>query len=183
MMMRTILAAILMLLTEIPMSTSTHAADSLTVGAKAPDFSLPYATKDTIGKEPLTLSTEVAKGPIVLAFYPADWSGGCTVEVCTFRDNFAELVNLGVRVWGISGDYKYSHHEWAKHHNLPFELLADHDHAVANLYDSYAPEELMNKRTIYVIGSDGRIAFVNAQYKAREPQDFEALKAALATVK
>lgn len=183
MMMRKILAAILIILTESHMSTLTHAAESLTVGAKAPDFSLRYATKDTIGKEPLTLSAELRKGPIILAFYPADWSGGCTVEVCTFRDNFTELVNLGVRVWGISGDYEYSHHEWAKHHNLPFELLADHDHAVAKIYDSYAPETLMNKRTIYVIGSDGRIAYINAQYKAREPQDFEALKSALASMK
>lgn len=180
---RTVLAAILILIAEIPMSTSTQAADSLTVGAMAPDFALPYATKDSIGKETLTLSKEVAKGPIVLAFYPADWSGGCTIEVCTFRDNFAQLDSLGVRVWGISGDYEYSHHEWAKHHNLPFELLADHDHAVAKKYDSYRPEDMMNKRTIYVIGSDGRIAYVNAQYKAREPQDFESLKTALASVK
>jgi len=183
MMIRTIVAAILILLTETVMTTSTHASDALTVGAKAPDFSLPYATKDSIGKEPLTLSKEVTKGPIVLAFYPADWSGGCTIEVCTFRDNFTQLDSLGIRVWGISGDYKYSHHEWAKHHNLPFELLADHDHAVAKAYDSYGAEDLMNKRTIYVIGSDGRIAYVNAQYKAREPKDFEDLKAALANLK
>lgn len=165
------------------MTTLTQAADSLAVGARAPDFSLPYATKDSIGKEPLTLSKEIAKGPIVLAFYPADWSGGCTIEVCTFRDNFAGLGELGVRLWGISGDYKYSHHEWAKHHNLPFELLADHDHAIAKAYDSYAPEHLYNKRTIYVIGSDGRIAYINPQYKAREPKDFDALKAALASVR
>lgn len=183
MMMRAVLAAILIILAENTMSISTHAADSLTVGSEAPDFSLPYATKESIGKEPLTLSKEVAKGPIVLAFYPADWSGGCTVEVCTFRDNFSQLDSLGIRVWGISGDYKYSHHEWAKHHDLPFELLADHDHAVANIYNSYEPESLMNKRTIFVVGSDGRIAYVNTRYKAREPQDFEALKSALASVK
>lgn len=167
---------------EGPMGTQVQAADSLTVGAEAPDFSLPYATKDSIGAEPLTLSKEIGKGTIVLAFYPADWSGGCTIEVCTFRDNFTELGKLGVRVWAISGDYKWSHHEWAKQHNLPFELLADHDHAVAKLYDSYNPGDLLNKRTIYVVGSDGRIAYINPQYRAREPQDFEALRTALASI-
>lgn len=165
------------------MTKQVQAADTLTVGSKPPDFSLPYATKDSIGKDPLTLSQEIGKGPIILAFYPADWSGGCTVEMCTFRDVFGSLANLGARVWGISGDYKWSHFEWAKHHNLPFELLADHDHAVARMYNSYNPDELLNKRTIYVVGSDGRIAYINTQYRAREPQDFEALKAALANVR
>jgi peroxiredoxin len=183
MMIRTIVAVTLILITETPMTTLTQAADSLAVGGKAPNFTLPYATKDLIGTEPMTLSKEVTKGPIVLAFYPADWSGGCTVEVCTFRDNFADLGKLGVRVWGISGDYAYSHHAWAKHHDLPFELLADHDHGVARLYDSYDPPNLYNRRTIYVVGSDGRIAYVNSQYKAREPQDFGALKTALAKVR
>lgn len=181
--MRTILALALTSLLEISMTTTTQAADTLAVGMKAPDFTLPYATKDSIAPEPITLSKEVGKGPIVLAFYPGDWSGGCTIEVCTFRDSFAELEKLGARVWGISGDYKWSHHEWAKHHNLPFELLADHDHAVAKLYSSYDPERQYNKRTIYVIGSDGNIAYINSEYRSREPQDFEALKSALARVK
>lgn len=180
---RTITAVALTALLEISIMTTTHAADSLTVGMTAPDFTLAYATKDSIAPEPITLSQEIGKGPIVLAFYPADWSGGCTIEVCTFRDSFAELENLGARVWGISGDYKWSHHEWAKHHNLPFELLADHDHAVAKLYGSYDPEHKYNKRTIYVIGSDGKIAYINSQYRSREPQDFAALKSALARVK
>jgi peroxiredoxin len=181
---RTILPLLWLALTlEIPMTSPTRAADTLAVGAKAPDFTLPYATKDSIAAEPLTLSHELGQGPIVLAFYPADWSGGCTIEVCTFRDNFAALSKLGVRVWGISGDYKWSHHEWARHHNLPFELLSDHDHAVARLYNSYDPAHLTNRRTVYVVGSDGRIAYINDNYRAREPQDFEALKMALAGIR
>jgi hypothetical protein len=86
----TIIAVALAAQLEIPMTTAL-AADSLTVGMKAPDFTLAYATKDSIAPEPITLSKEIGKGPIVLAFYPADWSGGCTIEVCTFRDSFAEL--------------------------------------------------------------------------------------------
>jgi len=164
-------------------AVTAHAADTLKVGAAAPDFTLPYATKDTIAQEPLTLSLEAKKGPILLAFYPADWSGGCTRELCSFRDDFGQFAELGVRIWGISGDYVYSHHEWAKHHNLPFELLADHDHTVGKLYDSYNPEYGQNRRAVYVIGSDGKIAFAKPVYSVRTPDDYEELKKALAALK
>ena len=60
----------------------------LRVGDMAPDFSLPYATRDSVGQDDLKLSSLFGRGAIVLAFYPADWSGGCTKEVCTFRDKF-----------------------------------------------------------------------------------------------
>jgi peroxiredoxin Q/BCP len=90
------------------------------VGDVAPDFSLPYATRESIGSEPLVLSSLVGKQNLVLAFYPADWSGGCTKEVCTFRDSFARLGELNADVIGISGDYVYSHYEWVRHHDLPF---------------------------------------------------------------
>ena len=165
------------------MTVAVQATDSLVVGVQAPDFTLPYATRDSIAAEPLTLSHEVGKGAILLAFYPADWSGGCTREVCALRDDFAELGKLGVRVWAISGDYVWSHYEWAKHHNLPFELLSDHDHAVARQYNSYNPDKLYNKRTVCVVDSKGKIAFVNPQYSVRDEADFNALKAALARIK
>ncbi|MBI3873097.1 MAG: peroxiredoxin [candidate division Zixibacteria bacterium] len=181
--MKRVAIALLILTLEIVMTVTAVASDSLAVGAQAPDFSLPYATRDSIASESLTLSREVAKGPILLAFYPADWSGGCTKEVCTFRDDFANLQKLGIRIWAISGDYVYSHLEWAKHHNLPFELLTDHDHAVARLYNSYDAEELFNKRTIYVVDSHGKIAFINPKYRAREEADFTALKAALGKIR
>ena len=158
-------------------------ADSLKVGAIAPDFSLPFATKDSISFARLALSAEVKKRPIVLAFYPADWSGGCTKEVCAFRDGFTDLAKLGVRIWGISGDYQFSHHEWAMHHNLPFELLSDHDHAVAKLYGSYNPDNGYNRRTVFVVGFDGKLAYIDNEYKVSDDSDFVALKEALRHVK
>jgi peroxiredoxin Q/BCP len=94
----------------------------------------------------------------------------------------AELAELRARIWGISGDYVWSHHEWAKHHDLPFELLSDHDHAVAKAYDSYNAEKKYNKRAVYLIDSTGVIAFINAQYNTRDVDDFEALRAALSAV-
>lgn len=174
------------LLVVLPVSIrSTGAADLVVpvAGGPAPDFSLRYATRDSISSSKLTLSEEARKGPIVLAFYPADWSGGCTKEVCTFRDGFGDLAKLGVRIWAISGDYVFSHHEWALHHNLPFELLSDHDHAVARLYGSYNADNGFNRRTVFVVGRNGKLAYIDNEYSVGNDSDFVALKAALAHVK
>lgn len=118
------------------------------VGSRAPEFTLPYATKDSIARSPLKLSDFAGKRVVIVAFYPADWSTGCTKEVCTMRDNFEALQGLDAEVLAISGDYVWSHHEWAKFHNLPFKLLSDHSHAVARLYDSYNDKTFYNRRTV-----------------------------------
>ena len=151
----------------------------LQVGDPAPDFTLPYATRDSVASEDLKLSTIFGKRNIVLAFYPADWSGGCTKEMCTMRDNFSALSELDAEVLPISGDYEYSHHEWAKFHNLPFKLVADHKHDVARTYNSYNETAGYNKRTVYVIDKNGKIAYIDLAYSARNMSSFEKLQAAL----
>jgi len=156
--------------------------EPLRVGDKAPDFTLPGATKDSLTGD-VKLSDLVGKSAIVLAFYPADWSGGCTKEMCTMRDNFGALSGLGATVFGISGDYVFSHREWAKYHNLQFSLLSDHSHQVAKTYTSYNPESGMNLRTVYVIDRQGKIAYIDLAYKAGESESFENLKGALAKLK
>src|SRR5215471_16752546 len=135
-------------------ATTALAADvaaPLKVGDRAPDFRLPYATRDSVADDSLSLATLVGKRNVVLAFYPADWSGGCTKEVCTLRDNFTQLASLNADVVGISGDYVFSHHEWAVHHNLPFKLASDHKHEVARKYGSYMEPYGFNKRTVFVV--------------------------------
>ena len=82
----------------------------LKVGDTAPDFALPYATKDSVAEDSLKLSSLIGKKNIVLAFYPADWSGGCTKEMCTMRDNFSDLEKLNAEILPISGDYEYAHY-------------------------------------------------------------------------
>jgi len=151
-------------------------------GDPAPDFKLPYATQEQIFMKPdeqMTLSSLKGKN-VILAFYPADWSSGCTKEICTFRDTFAELSKLDATVLGISGDYVFSHHEWAKHHNLQFPLLSDHDHSVAKMYGSYSEGTGFNKRTVFLIDKNGVVRYVNLEFKAGEPKDYEALQDALA---
>ena len=155
------------------------------VGEAAPDFKLPYATQEGIHMKPeeqMSLSAQRGKN-VILAFYPADWSGGCTTEVCTFRDTFMEFGKLNATVLGISGDYVFSHQEWAKHHNLPFALLSDHDHRVARMYDSYMEQAGFNKRTVYLIDKDGVVRYVNLAFKAGDKKDYDALRAELEKLK
>ncbi|HEX8189601.1 MAG TPA: peroxiredoxin [Pyrinomonadaceae bacterium] len=161
------------------------AAAAPKVGEAAPDFKLPYATQEKIFMKPeeqMSLSSLRGRN-VVLAFYPADWSGGCTAEVCTFRDTFMEFGKLNATVLGISGDYAFSHHEWAKHHKLPFPLLSDHDHGVAKTYDSYNPGYGMNKRTVYLIDKEGVVRYSNLAFKAGDKKDYDALRAELEKLK
>ena len=151
----------------------------LKVGDPAIDFTLPYATRDSVSQEDLKLSSFVGKLNVILAFYPADWSGGCTKEVCALRDNFTDLAKLDVEILGISGDYEYSHHEWAKHLNLPFKLVSDHLHKMAKTYSSYSEEYGFNKRTVFVIDKKGKIAYIDLKYSVRTPESFNKLQDAL----
>jgi peroxiredoxin len=162
---------------------STSAAPK--VGSPAPDFKLPYATKEAIFMKPdeqMSLASLRGKN-VILAFYPADWSGGCTKEVCTLRDTFAELSKLNAAVLGVSGDYVFSHHEWAKHHELQFPLLSDHDHRVARMYDSFMEQAGFNKRTVYLIDKEGVVRYVNLAFKAGDKADYDALRAELEKLK
>lgn len=153
------------------------------VGDDAPEFALPYATRDSIARTPLKLSEYAGKRNVVLAFYPADWSGGCTKEVCTLRDEFGNLQSLNAEVLAISGDYVFSHHEWAKYHNLPFKLLSDHSHDVAKKYNSYNEKSGMNRRTVFVVDRTGTIVYVDLEYSVRDDGSFNKLKDALNATK
>jgi peroxiredoxin len=150
------------------------------VGDVAPDFKLPYATRDSVAEDSLSLSALVAgKKNVVIAFYPADWSGGCTKEVCALRDNFTALGGLNADVVGVSGDYQFSHFEWAKFHNLPFKLASDHRHTVARAYGSYNDAYGFNKRTVFVVNHSGKIAYEDLKYSPRDSVSFMKLQGAL----
>lgn len=163
----------------------TNATAAPKVGEAAPDFKLPYATQEQIYFKPeerLSLSSMRGKN-VILAFYPADWSGGCTKEVCTLRDTFAELAKLNANVLAVSGDYVFSHHEWAKFHKLQFPLLSDHDHKVARAYGSYNEAVGFNNRTVFLIDKDGVVRYSNLEFKAGDANDYSHLKEELAKLK
>jgi peroxiredoxin len=155
----------------------------LKVGDPAPDFKLPYATIDSVASDSLVLSSLVGKRNVVLAFYPADWSGGCTKEVCTLRDNFSSLGAVNADVVGISGDYVFSHYEWAKFHKLPFRLASDHNHAVAKRYGSFNETYGFNRRTVFVVDKQGKLAYIDLKYSPRDEVSFNNLQTALKNLK
>jgi peroxiredoxin len=164
---------------------ATAASTAPEVGSPAPDFRLPYATQEKIFLKPadqLSLSQQRGKN-VVLAFYPADWSGGCTKEVCTFRDTFSELSKINATVFGISGDYVFSHQEWAKYHKLQFPLLSDHDHKIARMYGVYDEASGFNKRSVFLIDKTGVVRYSNLAFKAGDKADYDRLRAELEKLK
>jgi peroxiredoxin len=166
-------------------SEASVAAIPPKVGEAAPDFKLPYATLENIYLKPeeyMALSAMRGKN-VILAFYPADWSGGCTKEVCTLRDTFSELAKLNAMVLGVSGDYVFSHHEWAKFHKLQFPLLSDHDHKIARLYGSFNEAVGFNKRTVFLIDKEGVVRYSNLEFKAGDAADYNRLREELGKLK
>ena len=100
--------------------------------------------------------------------------------MCSFRDGWNDLGKLNAKLFAISGDYVFSHHEWAKHHKLTFQLLQDHDHAVAKSYGSFNPVlGGINKRTVFLIDKNGIVRYRNMQFRAAAKEDYDALRSAL----
>jgi peroxiredoxin Q/BCP len=122
----------------------------LNVGDKIEDFELP----DESGA-PRRLSELLAEGPIVLFFYPAALSPGCTAEACHFRDLAAEFAAVGARPVGISGDSVDRQQEFAQSHTLGMPLLSDADGAVRELFGVKRGLSMMpTKRVTFVIAED-----------------------------
>ncbi len=163
-------------------ASSGTAQTLLKVGDPIPEFKLPYATQDTVVFDGYG-SADLKGKRYIIAFYPADWSSGCTKEMCTFRDGISEFQNLGVTVVPISADLVFSHHEWAKNQKFPFKLLADQTRAFGTKMGVYMPDAGMMKRSIFVVGPDGKIEYLNYNFSVKDDTDFSALKAFLATKK
>jgi peroxiredoxin Q/BCP len=121
-------------------------------GTKAPEFDL----ADQDGRRH-TLASLLADGPLILYFYPADFTPGCTKEACSFRDLHQELMKAKLRVVGVSPQDVESHRRFADKHDLNFPLLADPDKAVVKAYDLDGPLGFGVRRGTYLIGRDGRI--------------------------
>jgi peroxiredoxin Q/BCP len=121
-------------------------------GQKAPDFELP----DQDGRKQ-TLKALLKDGPLILYFYPADFTPGCTKEACSFRDLHQELLKAKLRVVGVSPQDVDSHRRFAETHGLNFPLLADPDKKVVKAYDLDGPLGFGVRRGTYLIGKDGTI--------------------------
>ena len=124
----------------------------LAKGSVAPDFEL----ADQSGRK-RTLSSLLSDGPLILYFYPADFTPGCTREACSFRDLQQDLVKANLRVVGVSPQDADSHRRFAEKHGLNFTLLADPEKKVIKAYDVDGPLGIGVRRGTYLIGRDGRI--------------------------
>ncbi len=130
----------------------------LNIGDKAPNFSC----KNEKGE---LVSLKDFKGKnLVLYFYPKDDTPGCTAEACDLRDNYPRFLSKGFEILGVSPDNEKKHQKFIDKHELPFSLLADEDHAVAEAYGVWGEKSMYGKkymgilRTTFVIDEKGKLS-------------------------
>jgi peroxiredoxin Q/BCP len=122
------------------------------VGERAPDF---QAT-DQRGRE-VRLATALERGPVVLFFYPKDFTPTCTKEACLFRDAYEELTDVAGEVIGVSLDGEDAHRRFADRYGLPFPLLSDQSKQISKSYGVLQIFGFMTKRVTFVIDAGGII--------------------------
>ncbi|NJO12241.1 MAG: peroxiredoxin [Gammaproteobacteria bacterium] len=124
----------------------------LSPGTRAPDFTL----RDHAGHEQ-SLRGLLAHGPLILYFYPADFTPGCTAEACLLRDLHTDIQHAGLHVVGISPQDAESHRRFRDKYSLPFTLLSDPDKAVTKLYGLNGPLGIGVRRGTYILDQAGVI--------------------------
>jgi peroxiredoxin Q/BCP len=138
------------------------------VGERAPEFTLP----DETGKD-RSLTELLSVGAIVLYFYPADFTPGCTRQACILRDIHAEIESAGLRVVGISPQNPESHAKFKAKYQLPFVLLSDEQKTVINMYGVNGPLGLGVRRATYLIDASRRVRdAVQADFKIARHENF-----------
>ena len=154
---------------------------SVDVGAKAPDFTLQNQDRENV-----TLSEELKKGPVVLAFFPAAFSGTCQKEMCTFRDSAADLNKVNAKVLGVSTDTFFALKAWGDQQKLNFPLLSDYNKDVIRKYGVVNPDMIglkdIAKRSVFVIDRSGTIRHREVLDDARNEPNYDDVKKALASL-
>ena len=134
-------------------------------GKPAPDFELKSDSGGTVKL------SDLRGKQVVLYFYPKDDTPGCTAQACGIRDAYGEFERAGAVVLGVSPDDERSHVEFKEKYDLPFTLLADTDHAVAERYGAWGEKKFAGKRymgvkrSTFVIGEDGTVKTVMQNVK------------------
>jgi peroxiredoxin Q/BCP len=151
--------------------------NKLKIGETAPDFELPTDSGSTV-----KLSSLRGKR-VILYFYPKDDTPGCTTQACGFRDHYRDIEEKNAIVLGVSPDNMSSHQKFKTKFNLPFTLLMDEDHQVADQYGVWGEKSAMGKtymgiiRSHFVIDEQGRL--IDVQYQIKAP---DSVAKALETV-
>lgn len=140
----------------------------LQTGVKAPEFTLP----DERGID-ISLASLLCDGPMILYFYPADFTPFCTREACSIRDMHDDIVSAGIRIAGISPQAGASHLRFKERYELPFQLLSDPEKRVVRMYDVDGPFGVRIRRATYLIAKDATIeAALLADFKVSRHEEF-----------
>ena len=154
---------------------------SVDVGAKAPDFTLHNQDRESV-----TLSEALKKGPVVLAFFPAAFSGTCQKELCTFRDSATDLNKVGAQVLGVSTDTFFALKAWGDQQKFNFPLLSDYNKDVIRTYGVVNPDMIglkdIAKRSVFVIDRSGTVRHREVLDDARNEPNYDDVKKALASL-
>ena len=139
---------------------------TLQVGDPAPDFELKSDTGDTVRL------SDFRGRRVVLYFYPKDDTTGCTAQACGFRDAYPQIEERNAVVLGVSPDSEASHRKFKTKYNLPFTLLVDPDHKVAEAYGAWGTKSMYGKeyegiiRSHFVIDEQGKLADMQVKVSA-----------------
>ena len=150
---------------------------SLEIGVKAPEFKGVNQNGDEIGL------SDFAGSKVILFFYPKDNTPGCTAEACNLRDNYADLQSKGFQVIGVSADSVKAHTNFIAKHSLPYNLIADTEKVILNLYGAWGEKKMYGRtydgiiRKTYIIDEAGVVEHVieKVKTKAHTEQIFELL--------
>ena len=148
------------------------------VSEAAPNFTLPDAER-----QPRSLQELTAKGPVVLAFYFADFTGVCTKEMCFFSDGVKKFEDLKAQVVGISADSPFSHKAFAEKHNIKVPLLSDWNREVIKSYGVYHEEiaglRMMPKRSVFIVDTKGTVRYKWVTEKPSVEPNYEEIATAV----
>ena len=163
---------------------------ALSIGTKAPDFTLPSKGPD--GLKQITLSDNFAKKNTLLLFFPMAFTGTCTTEMCGISMDLSAYASLNATVYGISGDNPFAQEAWAQKEKISVPLLSDYEHKVAKaydaVYDSFLPQMNLGmggvpKRAVFIVDSHGLIQYAECNDDARALPNFDRVKASLEKMK
>lgn len=159
---------------------------ALKVGDKAPEFTLPSFTPSAELAQ-ISLSSFIGKS-VVLLFFPQSFTGVCTAEMCTMRDNFDAYKGMNAEILGISVDGTFVQKAFASSNKITYPLLSDFNKEVVKVYDVLRPEFAHGmkgtaERAVYVIDKEGIIRYVEVTPTPGDQVNFDAIKKTVAELK
>ena len=150
------------------------------VGSQAPDFTLLNTAREEV-----SLSSFAGEKVVVLAFYPAAFTGVCEKELCTFRDSLTAFNDMSATVLGISVDGVFSNKAFAEKNELTFDVLSDYERKAVAAYGVELPDFAGMKgytaaqRSVFVVGKDGKVAYAEVTENPGVEPSYDAVSAAV----